>query len=67
MWCTFYLYIFINSIAEEKVEGCVEPGSALGPDWHRDLNLKGLLGKKNVEIIYETECCNVTLRGSEGK
>lgn len=45
---------------DTKVEGVSEPGSALGPDWHRELHLRGLTQRKNVKILYETECSRVT-------
>lgn len=34
-------------------------GSALGPDWHQGVKLKGGSLLKNVQILYETECTEV--------
>lgn len=34
-------------------------GSALGPDWHQGLQLQGTNLRKNVQILYETECTEV--------
>lgn len=34
-------------------------GSALGPDWHQGLQLQGTNLRKNVKILYGTECTEV--------
>ncbi|ODM92421.1 Pyridine nucleotide-disulfide oxidoreductase domain-containing protein 1, partial [Orchesella cincta] len=40
-------------------------GSALGPDWHQNVNLRGQNLMKNVEILYEKECVGIRKTGSE--
>ncbi|CAL8133621.1 unnamed protein product [Orchesella dallaii] len=41
-------------------------GSALGPDWHQNVNLKGQNLLKNVEILYEKECVGIRTNESTG-
>lgn len=34
-------------------------GSALGPDWHQNVTLRGQILQKNIQILYKAECCRI--------
>ncbi len=53
---------------DNKSEISSIPGSALGPDWHRDYHLKGRLekNKKNVKIHYESHVVKIISKEEHG-
>ena len=48
-----------HSSNTHPVNVTIKKGPALGPDWHKDLKLKGLGSKENVNIQYNTTIKNV--------